>query len=88
MMALADQLRGVLGNDARDIVADDPVTLEGNGGDKWFASHPPEAVVFARSAEQVSRVLRFANEHAVPVTARGAADAFRRGAALSFHWRG
>ncbi len=71
MMTLADQLRGVLG-DAQEILEDAPPILTAHAGDKWFASHPPEAVVFAQSAEQVSRVLRFANEHAIPVTARGA----------------
>jgi len=40
--------------------------------DKWFAANPPEVVVFATTTEQVSKLLRFANEHKIPVTARGA----------------
>src|SRR6185437_6888115 len=40
--------------------------------DRWFASHPPDAVVFAESAEQVSKLLRFASENHIPVTPRGA----------------
>jgi glycolate oxidase len=40
--------------------------------DKWFASHPPEAVVFAQNTADVATVLRYAHERSVPVTARGA----------------
>jgi glycolate oxidase len=40
--------------------------------DKWFASNPPEVVVFAHNTEQVSKLLRYAHEHRIPVTARGA----------------
>src|SRR4029079_14398399 len=40
-------------------------------GDKWFASHPPEVVVFARSTADVSKLLKFASLEKVPVTARG-----------------
>ncbi len=39
--------------------------------DKWFASNPPQVVVFAESTEHVSQVLRFATEHKIPVTPRG-----------------
>jgi len=45
--------------------------LRGHSGDKWFASHRPDAVAMPRSADSVSRILRFANRHAIPVTARG-----------------
>ena len=40
--------------------------------DKWDASHLPDLVVFAESTEDVSNVLRYANEHSIPVTTRGA----------------
>jgi glycolate oxidase len=43
-----------------------------NAGDKWFASHLPEAVALPRGTASVSRVLRFAEQHRIPVTARGA----------------
>jgi glycolate oxidase len=66
---LADELREFL---PASQVAVDPATLATHGGDKWFASHAPEAVVFAQSAEDVSRLLRFCTERAIPVTARGA----------------
>ena len=41
-------------------------------GDKWFASHLPEAVALPRNTAGVSAILRFANEHRIPVTPRGA----------------
>ncbi len=69
--ALAAELRRLLDADTAT-VADDPETLAAHSGDKWFASHAPEAVVFARSTEDVSRLLRFCSERGVPVTARGA----------------
>ncbi len=43
-----------------------------NAGDKWFASQLPEAVGLPRSTEGVSKILRFAFLHRIPVTARGA----------------
>src|SRR5437870_9669190 len=49
----------------------DPAVLPQYGGDKWFASHAPDAVALPRSTESVSRVLRFANRHKIPVTPRG-----------------
>src|SRR5207253_7967924 len=68
-MSLADELRQLLGNDA---VADDPETLAAHSGDKWFAAHEPEIVVFARSTSDVSKLLRLASQEKIPVTARGA----------------
>jgi glycolate oxidase len=41
-------------------------------GDKWFAAHIPDAVALPRNAETVSRILRFAHQHRIPVTPRGA----------------
>jgi glycolate oxidase len=40
-------------------------------GDKWFATHQPDAVALPRSAASVATLLRFANEQRIPVTARG-----------------
>src|ERR1044071_1156735 len=39
-------------------------------GDKWFASHQPYAVAFPRTTESISKILRFANRHNIPVTPR------------------
>src|SRR5437867_6810746 len=49
----------------------EPGFCEKFSGDKWFAARQPDAVVLPRSAGSVSTVLQFANEHRIPVTARG-----------------
>jgi len=67
-MTLKEQLDALLGP---GVVSTDPETLAAHGQDKWFASRAPEAVVFAESTEQVSRLLAFANAHRIPVTPRG-----------------
>jgi glycolate oxidase len=54
-----------------DVATQDPVKLEENSRDKWFASHLPDVVVAPTSTHQVSQLLRFANERKIPVTARG-----------------
>src|SRR5260370_33618052 len=65
---LADRLRQLLGD---DVVKDDATTLGAHSGDKWFAAHEPEVVVFARSTSEVSKLLQFASAKKIPVTARG-----------------
>jgi glycolate oxidase len=67
-MELASKLREILGNDR---IADDPDTLAAHSGDKWFAAHQPEVVVFARFTDDVSKLLQFASREKIPVTARG-----------------
>src|SRR5437773_3956526 len=67
-MKLASRLREILGN---DLIAADPDTLAAHSGDKWFAAHQPEVVVFARSSSDVSKLLQFASREKIPVTARG-----------------
>ncbi|MCP5521424.1 MAG: FAD-binding protein [Verrucomicrobiales bacterium] len=54
----------------------DDVTRQAHAGDRWFASHLPDAVVLARSTAAVSAVLRFANQHRIPVTPRGAGHGY------------
>jgi len=49
----------------------DAATLAGHSADKWFASHAPDAVVLARSTEEVAAAMRVAHQHQVPVTTRG-----------------
>src|SRR5688572_8064369 len=41
-------------------------------GDKWFATHLPDAVALPRTTKSVSTILRFAHRHGIPVTPRGA----------------
>ena len=68
-MNLASELRELLGSDS---VADDNEMLAAHSGDKWFAAEAPEAVVFAGSTSDVSKLLKFASDRKIPVTARGA----------------
>src|ERR1700686_2129912 len=68
-MSLGDELRQLLGSDA---IADDAETLTAHSGDKWFAVEAPEVVVFARSTSDVSKLLKFASQKKISVTARGA----------------
>jgi glycolate oxidase len=53
-------------------VATAPEVLAAHAADKWFASRAPEVVVFPRTTDDVSKVLRLAHRRKVPVTARGA----------------
>jgi glycolate oxidase len=46
--------------------------IASHSGDKWSASHAPDAVVFAECTADVAAVLAFAQERGIPVTARGA----------------
>ncbi len=50
----------------------DQTIRQAHAGDKWFASHLPDAVAFPRSTESVAKILQFASQHDLPVTARGA----------------
>jgi glycolate dehydrogenase FAD-linked subunit len=68
-MNLAAELGLLLGDEA---VAVDEATRHAHSGDKWFATHEPDVVVLPRNTGQVSRLLRFASENKIPVTARGA----------------
>jgi len=70
---LAAQLRRLL---PRDELTFAPAQLKANSGDKWFASHQPDAVALPRSAESISKILKFANRHGIPVTARGAGHGY------------
>jgi glycolate oxidase len=56
---------------APDEVTFDPAILPQYAGDKWFATHLPDAVALPRNTEAVAKLLRFANRHKVPVTPRG-----------------
>ena len=46
--------------------------LEEHSIDKWHASKMPDVVVFAESTEDVVTAMRYAHEHSIPVTTRGA----------------
>ncbi len=44
--------------------------------DKWFASRVPDAVALPSTARSAATILRFANRHGIPVTARGAGHGY------------
>src|SRR5438046_151531 len=67
-MNLESKLRDLLSD---EIIADDPDTLAAHSSDKWFPAHEPDVVVFARSTNDISKLLQFASREKVPVTARG-----------------
>ena len=50
----------------------DSVRCKEFAGDKWFASHTPDAVALPRSTASVAKLLAFAHEHRIPITPRGA----------------
>ena len=55
-----------------DKVSVDAPVLEQHAIDKWYASNLPDVVVFAETRDDVVAVMKFADEHEVPVTTRGA----------------
>src|SRR5437588_8321378 len=69
MVDLLSQLQKLL--PPGELVLDESVRQQ-HSSDKWFASSMPEAVALPRSPSSVSTLLKFASEHKIPVTARGA----------------
>ena len=61
---------------AADELSFEPDILKAHSGDKWFASHLPEAVALPRDTAAVARILAFANRRQIPVTARGAGHGY------------
>ncbi|WP_425510999.1 FAD-binding oxidoreductase [Haloferula helveola] len=66
---VAELLVQKLGPEKVSMRSDD---IEVHSTDKWYASHPPDLVVFAESTEDVSNTLELAHRHKIPVTTRGA----------------
>ncbi len=54
----------------------EPATLANYAGDKWFATHQPDAVALPRSTKSVSKILAFAHKNNIPVTPRGAGHGY------------
>lgn len=53
-----------------------PEVLAEHASDKWLATHKPDVVVLPRTTKSVSALLRFANQHRIPVTPRGAGHGY------------
>ncbi|MCW0218033.1 MAG: FAD-binding protein [Prosthecobacter sp.] len=77
MASLAEDLISLIGASRVSTTSADLAT---HSTDKWFASNPPEVVVHAESTEDVSKVLRYANEHGIPVTPQGSRVGYVGGA--------
>src|SRR5437763_16173866 len=75
--SLVRQLKKIVGNDA---VLDRPEDLALYEYDAGVEKSRPGAVVFAHSTEQVSRTMRLAHEHKIPVVPRGAGTGLSGGA--------
>jgi len=58
----------------------DPEKVEPYGADAVKEKFPPEAVVFPETTEQISEILKLANEKLFPVTARGGGVGYTGGA--------
>ena len=54
----------------------DPQSCAAYAGDKWFASHQPDAVALPRSTAEVAEIVRFCNRHQIPITPRGAGHGY------------
>ena len=75
--AVRARLAGIVGADNLLV---DPERVEPYAQDAVKEKFPPEAVVFPQSAEEVSQILRLANERRFPVTARGGGVGYTGGA--------
>src|SRR4051812_33524786 len=75
--ALAHQLRAIVGRDAVLDRPEDLMLYEYDGG---VRTNPPDAVVFPQNTEQVSRVVKLAASHQVPIVPRGAGTGLSGGA--------
>ncbi|HSH14651.1 MAG TPA: FAD-linked oxidase C-terminal domain-containing protein [Verrucomicrobiae bacterium] len=69
----ARMLRRLLG--VRQVLADS-AKLVAYAGDKWFAARRPDLVILPRQTDDVSKLLRYASRHRLPVTPRGAGHGY------------
>jgi len=73
-------LRTVLGDNA-SLISDPEITATYSKDQAPFAAHQPAALVLlAKSTEEVSRAVAYANSHSIPVVARGAGSGLSGGA--------
>jgi len=68
-MELVADLTEILSSNHIDVSTE---SLKVHSVDKWYASSPPEVVVFAHSTDDVVKVMQYANKHEIPVYTRGA----------------
>ncbi len=77
MASLAEDLISLLGASRVSTTAEDLVT---HSTDKWFAANPPEVVVHAETTQDVSKLLKYANDNGIPVTPQGSRVGYVGGA--------
>ena len=74
---LVEALEDIAGRDAVLHTPEDMIVFEFDGS---IEKMPPQAVVFPRTAGEVSRIVKLANAHGVPVVPRGAGTGLSGGA--------
>ncbi|MBI0580735.1 FAD-binding protein [Neobacillus cucumis] len=68
-MILLDELRKIL---PEEQVTENPTVLEQHSKDEsYHTPHLPDVVVFTKNKEEVSAILKYANDHEIPVTPFG-----------------
>lgn len=67
MSQLPSDLHEALGK----LICTDETVRRAHSSDKWFAHAMPDAVAFPTNTEDVARIMRYASQHTIPVTARG-----------------
>src|SRR5690606_36671798 len=72
-----DRLRDIIGEE--DVIVD-PEKVEPYGADAVKENFPPEAVVFPATTEEMAAIIKLANEHLFPITARGGGVGYTGGA--------
>ena len=60
----------------RGVLSFDERVREVHGADRWFATAMPEVVARPRTSKAVSEILKFAHQHGIPVTTRGAGHGY------------
>ena len=71
-MDLLAELYRIIPDEARVATEGEEVENHGRAFFTYHSPHPPDAVVFPKSQEEIVKVLRFANERGVPVIPYGA----------------
>jgi glycolate oxidase len=66
---IVDRLKQILGKDSVSVAKEDMVAYSYDATATWRSL--PEAVVWPVSTQQISEILRLANENTIPVTSRG-----------------
>lgn len=76
--ALGKDLKRLLGGDKVKVEPEDLLAYSSDAT-RYYAQGKPDAVVLAQSVEDVCKLLKYANQHEVPVTPRGAGSGLSGG---------